>query len=57
MTDGVVLGVSGWFTPHGELYHEDERMVDEIAAADWTTLLDHAEHRLLHASRTAAAGT
>ena len=43
MTDGVVLGISGWFTPHGELYHEDGRTIDEIAAADWATLLDHAD--------------
>lgn len=43
MTDGVVLGISGWFTPHGELYHEEGRTIDEIAAADWGTLLDHAD--------------
>lgn len=35
MIDGVVLGISGWFTPHGELYHEEGRAIDEIAAADW----------------------
>lgn len=43
MTDGVVLGISGWFTPHGELYHEEGRTIDEIADGDWATLLDHAD--------------
>lgn len=43
MTDGVVLGISGWFTLHGELYHEEGRTIDEIAAADWATLLAHAD--------------
>ena len=42
MTDSVVLGISGWFTPHGELYHEEGRTIDEIAAADWAALLAHA---------------
>ena len=44
MTDGVVLGISGWFTPHGELYHEEGRAIDEIATADWAALLAHADH-------------
>lgn len=43
MTDGVILGVSGWFTPHGELYHEEGRRLDDIAAEDWATLLAHAD--------------
>lgn len=43
MTDGVVLGISGWFTPYGELYHEEGRTIDEIAAVDWATLLAHAD--------------
>ena len=43
MTDGVVLGVSGWFTPQGELYHEEGRTIDEIAAEDWAGLLAHAD--------------
>lgn len=43
MTDGVVLGISGWFTPHGELYQQEGRTIDEIAAADWMTLLAHAD--------------
>jgi hypothetical protein len=43
MTDGVMLGVSGWFTPHGDLYHEEGRTLDEIAAADWSALLAQAD--------------
>ena len=43
MTDGIVVGVSGWFTPHGVRYHEDIRAVSEIAPADWSALLAHAD--------------
>lgn len=43
MTDGIVLGVSGWFTAQGTRYHEDRRLVSEIAAEDWSGLLAHAE--------------
>lgn len=43
MTDGIVCGISGWFTPHGVGYHEDIRSVTDIAPADWSALLDHAE--------------
>lgn len=41
--DGIVCGVSGWFSPHGVRYHEDVRPVQEIAPADWSALLDHAD--------------
>lgn len=43
MTDGIVFGISGWFTPHSVRYHEDIRSVADIAPADWSALLDHAE--------------
>lgn len=43
MTDGIILGISGWFTPHGVRYHEDIRSVSEIAPADWSALLAHAD--------------
>ena len=43
MTDGVTLGVSGWFTPHETLYHEEARTIDEIATDDWANLLAHAD--------------
>ncbi len=43
MTDGIVCGISGWFTPHGVRYHEDRRRIEEIAAEDWTALLAHAD--------------
>lgn len=41
--DGIVCGLSGWFSPHGVRYHEDVRPVQEIAPADWSALLDHAD--------------
>lgn len=41
--DGIVFGVSGWSTPHGVRYHEDVRSLSEIAPADWSALLDHAD--------------
>ena len=41
--DGIVCGVSGWFSPHGVRYHEDVRAVSQIAPADWSALLDHAD--------------
>ena len=41
--DGIVCGVSGWFSPHGVRYHEDVRSVSQIAPADWSALLDHAD--------------
>ena len=43
MTDGVMLSISGWFTPYGELYHEERRLIDEIPAEDWAGLLAHAD--------------
>ena len=43
MTDGVRLGISGWFTPHEILYHEESRRLDEIAPEDWSNLLAHAD--------------
>ena len=43
MTDAITLGISGWFTPHGTLYHEEGRTLDEIAPEDWSNLLAHAE--------------
>ena len=43
MTDVITLGISGWFTPHGTLYHEEGRTLDEIAPEDWSNLLAHAE--------------
>jgi hypothetical protein len=39
----LVCGISGWFTPHGTLYHQDRRSLDEIAVEDWAALLAHAE--------------
>ena len=41
--DGIVCGVSGWFSPHGVRYHQDVRSVSQIAPADWSALLDHAD--------------
>ena len=41
--DGIVCGVSGWFSPHGVRYHQDIRSVSQIAPADWSALLDHAD--------------
>lgn len=41
--DGVVCGVSGWFSLRGVRYHEDVRSVSQIAPADWAALLDHAD--------------
>lgn len=43
MTNAVTLGISGWFTPHGTLYHEEGRRLDEIASEDWSNLLAHAD--------------
>lgn len=43
MTDAVRLGISGWFTPHGILYHEEGRRLDEITSEDWSNLLTHAD--------------
>ena len=43
MTDVLVCGISGWFTPHGTLYHQDRRTQGEIAPEDWAALLAHAE--------------
>ena len=43
MTDVITLGISGWFTPHGTLYHEEGRTLDEIAPEDWSNLLAHAD--------------
>lgn len=43
MTNAVTLGISGWFTPHGTLYHEEGRTLDEIAPEDWSNLLAHAD--------------
>lgn len=42
-TEGLVVGISGWFTPHGVRYHEDRRARDEIAPNDWVALLAHAD--------------
>lgn len=42
MIDGVILSVSGWFTPHGVRYHEEARPTDRIAPEDWVALLAHA---------------
>jgi hypothetical protein len=39
----LVLGASGWFTPHGVRYYEERRALDEIAPEDWTAFLDHAD--------------
>lgn len=41
--DGLILGVSGWFTPHGVRYHEEARTIDQIAPEDWAALLAHAD--------------
>ena len=43
MTDVLVCGISGWFTPHGTRYHVDRRRLDQIAPEDWAALLAHAE--------------
>ena len=43
MTNAVTLGISGWFTPHGTLYHSEGRRLDEIAPEDWSTLIAHAD--------------
>lgn len=43
MTNAITLGISGWFTPHGTLYHEEGRTLDEIAPEDWSNLLAHAD--------------
>lgn len=43
MTDVLVCGISGWFTPHGSCYHEDRRRLDQIAPEEWAALLAHAE--------------
>ncbi|VVS96978.1 hypothetical protein SPHINGO391_120023 [Sphingomonas aurantiaca] len=43
MTDVITLAISGWFTPHGTLYHEEGRTLDEIAPEDWSNLLAHAD--------------
>lgn len=43
MTDVLVCGISGWFTPHGTRYHEERRRLDQIAPEDWAALLAHAE--------------
>ena len=43
MTEVLVCGISGWFTPHGTRYHEDRRRLDQIAPEDWEALLTHAE--------------
>lgn len=43
MTDAITLGISGWFTPHGTLYHEERRRLDEIAPEDWSNLIAHAD--------------
>lgn len=40
--DGLVCGLSGWFTPHGVRYHEDIRSVSEIDPTNWSMLLEHA---------------
>ncbi len=40
--DGIVCGLSGWFTPHGVRYHEDIRPVSEIDPTNWSALLEHA---------------
>jgi len=41
--DRIVCSVSGWFRPHDVRYHEDVRSVSQIAPADWSVLLDHAD--------------
>ncbi len=41
--DGIVCGISGWFSPHGVRYHQDVRSVSQIAPADWSALLNHAD--------------
>lgn len=41
--DGIVCGVWGWFSPHGVRYHQDIRSVSQVAPADWSALLDHAD--------------
>ena len=41
--DGIVCGVSRWFSPHGVRYHEDLRSVSRITRADWSALLEHAD--------------
>ncbi len=41
--DGIVCGVSGCFTPHSVRYRQDVRSVSQIAPADWSALLDHAD--------------
>jgi hypothetical protein len=41
--DGVILGVSGWFTPHDVRYHEEARTTNWIALEDWSALLVHAD--------------
>ena len=43
MTNAVTLGISGWFTPHETLYHEEGRRLHEIAPEDWSNLLAHAD--------------
>ena len=40
---GIVCGVSGWLSPPGVGYHKDIRSVLEIAPADWSALLEHAD--------------
>lgn len=40
---GIVCGVSGWLSPPGVGYYEDIRSVLEIAPADWSALLEHAD--------------
>ena len=42
MTNAVTLGISGWFTAHGTLYHEEGRRLDEITPEDWFNLVAHA---------------
>jgi hypothetical protein len=43
VTDEIVPGISGWFTPHGVLYYKDIRSVTEIVPKDWTALLARAD--------------
>jgi hypothetical protein len=55
MTNAVTLGISGWFTAHGTLYHEEGRRLDEITPEDWFNLVAHADAiaRIFHLTITA----
>ena len=39
----IVCSLSGWFRLHDVRYHEEVRPVSQIATADWSALLDHAD--------------